>query len=127
MLYVVAVEYSQFHSYTDTVVSTQCGSLGTHPLSIYIRGNALLVEVNLYIRQTVANHIHVALQDNRLAVLISRGSSLADNHVAHFIDFRLQTTALTEALQVLNHLLFTLRRAWNFVNLRKMFEDNCRF
>ena len=89
MFNIVAVQDSQFHRYADTVIGSQRSSLGTHPFSVNIRGDALLVEINLDIGQAITHHIHVALQNNRLAVLISRCCSLADNHVAHFVDFRL--------------------------------------
>ena len=127
MLDVVAVKDGKFHSHTDTIVGTQGRPLGTHPLPVNIGSDTLLVKIYRQLWQTVAHHIHVTLEDNRLTVLIARGGSFADDNVAHLVDNSLQTMALTKVLQVLNHLLFTLRRAWNFVNLRKLFEDNGRF
>ena len=127
MLDIVTGEDGKFHGYTNTVVGTQCRPFGTHPLSVDICSDALLVEVNLHFWQTVAYHIHVTLQDDRLAILIAGSSSLADNHITHLVDFRLQATALTKVLKILNHLLLTLGRTWDFVNLRKLLEDNSGF
>ena len=94
MLDVVASQDSQFDSTSDTVVGTQCGSLGCQPLAVNICLDGILVEVELYIHQFIAYHIHVALQDYRLAVLHTLGGRLTYNHIAGFVYFCIQIVAL---------------------------------
>ena len=69
----------------------------------------------------------MTLQYDGLAVLHALRGRLSDNHVARFVGFRVKSVALTPILQVGNHLLLALRRARDFVNLRKFFEDNSGF
>ena len=127
MLDIVAGEDGQLDGTADTVVGTEGGSLCRQPFTVDIGLDGVLVEVERHVYQFVAHHIHVALQDHRLAVLHTLGGSLADQHVARLVNFRLQSVALAPVLQIRNHLLLALRRAGNFVNLRKLFEDNSRF
>ena len=127
MLDVIAVEDGQFDGTAYTVVSTQGGALCSQPLAVDIGADGISVEVELHIYELVAYHVHVALQDDGLPVFHARRSSLADNHVTRFVDFGVEIAALTPVLKILNHLLFALRRTRNFVNLRKLFEDNRRF
>ena len=122
MFNVVGLEDGQLDGAADTVVGTQRGAFGAQPLTIDISLDGILVEVEVHIDQLVAHHIHVALQNHRLTVLVAFGGRLADKHIACFVDFGLQLMALTPLLKVFNHLLFVLRRAGNFVNLCKLLE-----
>ena len=108
MLNIIAVEDSQFHGDADTVVGTKRSSFCTQPFAIYISGDTFFVEVYRHVRQTIAYHVHVALQDDCLAILIARSGSFADDDITYFVDYCLQTTALTKGLQILNHLLLSL-------------------
>ena len=127
VLDVAAFQQCQFHSTSYTVVGTQRGTLGSQPLTVNIGLDGVGIEIELHIDELVTHHIHVALQDDGLAVFHTFGGRLANDDVAGFIDFRVQAAALAPLFQISNHLLFTLRRAWNFVNLRKLLEDNSRF
>ena len=69
----------------------------------------------------------MTLQNDGLAMLHTLGGRLADDDIARLVDFGVEIAALAPVLQILNHLLFTLRRTRNFVNLRKFGEDNSRF
>ena len=127
MLNVVGGQDGQLDGTADAVVGAQSGSLSRQPLAVDIGTDGILVEVELHVYELVAYHIHVALQNDSLAILHARCGSLADNHVASLVDFRLQSSALTPASEVLNHLLLALRRAGNFVDLREFCEDNSGF
>ena len=48
--------------------------------------------------QLVAHHVHVALQNHRLAVLHTLGGRFAYNHVAGFVYFGIQLVALAPLL-----------------------------
>ena len=85
--------------YTDTVVGTQCRTLGLEPLAIDIRLDGILLEIMVKIGALVTYHIHMALQDNGLAVLITRISRFLDEHVTHTVGNCLITQLLTEILE----------------------------
>ena len=87
VLDVVGSQQRQLHRTAYTVVGTQRGSLGGQPLAINIGLDGVVVEVYLVVHQLVAHHIHVALQDDRLAVFHTLGGWFADNDIACLIDF----------------------------------------
>ena len=127
MLDVVALQQRQFHRTADTIVGTQCGTFGSQPLTINVGLDGVVVKVNLIVHQFVTHHIHVALQDNGLTVLHTWRGRFTDNDIARLVNIGCQSVALAPLFQVGNHFLFTLRRAWNLVDLRKLFEDYCWF
>ena len=108
MLNVVALQQCQFHSTADTVVGTQCSTLGSQPLTINIGLDRIFVKIKLYINQLVTHHIHVALKDDSLTVLHTRCGRLTDDDITCLINVGSQSAALTPLFQVCNHLLFTL-------------------
>ena len=107
MLNIIALQNGEFNGATNTVVGTKSGALSSKPFAINIGLDGVFVEIKLYIDKFIANHVHVALQYDRLAVFIAWSGSLADNDVADFIDMSVQTMAFTPVSQVLNHFLFT--------------------
>ena len=126
MLHIVSLQESQLHSTADAVVSTQGGTLSGEPLTVDVGLDGVTVEVNLHVHELVAHHVHVALQDDRLAVLHALGGRLANQDVAGFIYFGLQLVAFTPLAEILNHLFLTLGRAGNLVNSGKLFENTLR-
>ena len=94
MLDIIRCQDGQLDGTTDTVVGTQCGSLGCKPLTIYIGLDSVLVKIELYINQLIAHHIHMALQNNGLAVLHTLGGGLTYNHITGFVNFCIQIVAL---------------------------------
>ena len=108
MLNVVALQQRQFHSTADTVVGTQCSTLGSQPLTINIGLDGVIVEVNLIVYQLVTYHIHVTLKDNGLTILHSRSGRFTNDDITCLINVGSQSAALTPLFQVCNHLLFTL-------------------
>ena len=75
---IVGSQDGQLDGATDAVVSTEGGTLCRQPLTVDIGLDGVLVEVELHIHKLVAHHIHVALQDHRLAVFHAFGGRLAD-------------------------------------------------
>ena len=108
MLNVVAVEHCQFHSTTNTIVGTKCSTLSCQPLAIDICLNSVCIKVKLYIYQFVTDHIHVTLQNHRLAVFHALSSTLTNDDVTSLVNLGIESTTLTPVFQVFNHLLFTL-------------------
>ena len=127
MLNVAAVQHGQFHGTAYAVVGAQRGALSRQPLAVNIGLDGVVVEINLIVHQFVTHHVHVALQNHRLAVLHAFGGRFTDDDVARLVDLGRQSATLAPLFQVGYHLLFTLRRAWNLVNLRKLLEDYCWF
>ena len=71
MLNVVGLENGQLDGTTNTVVGTQRGAFGAQPLAVNVGLDSIVVKVEVHIDQLVAHHIHVALQDNRLVLLVT--------------------------------------------------------
>ena len=63
------------------VVGTQCGTLSTHPLAVNISLYGVLVEVEVHVNKFLAHHIHVALQNQGRAVLVTLCGRLTYQHV----------------------------------------------
>ena len=127
MYKVFAIEDGQFDGTTDTVVGTERGALGAEPFAIDIGLNGIAVEVEVYVDQFLAYHVHMALQDDGLTVFHTRSSWFANEHVARLVDQCLEVVVFAECFQVLNHLLLTLRGARDFVDACELFEHASRF
>ena len=126
VFYVVSVEYRQLYGTAYTVVGTQCGTLGTHPLAVNISLYGVLVEVEVHVNKFLAHHIHVALQNQGRAVLVTLRGRLTYQHVTRLIHLRLKTATFSEFTQKLYHFLFLLRWARNLVDSRKLLEHASR-
>ena len=85
VLDVVAVEDSQFDGASDAVVSTESCALSVEPFAVDISLNSVGVEVEVYVYEFVADHVHVALQDECRSVLMTLCSRLADYYVARLV------------------------------------------
>ena len=127
VLDILRCENGQFDGTADTVVGTECGAFCRQPFTVDISLDGVLVKVELHIDELIAHHVHVTLQDHRLAVFHTLGGGFADDYVARLVDFCLETATLAPVLQVLNHLLLALRRTRNCINLREFGEDNSGF
>ena len=86
MLNVIRVKDGQLDGITDAVVSTQSGAFGFQPVTVDIGLYGICVEVEIEVYKLFAHHIHVALENHRFAVLVSRSSRLANEHVTYFVD-----------------------------------------
>ena len=73
-----------------------------------------------------AHHIHMALQNDRAQMLVSRRGRGADGHVARFVNLDWQTMLGSKVLQESNHLLLLLGRAGYFIDFGKALEYYCR-
>ena len=94
MFDVVGSQQRQFHGASDTVISTQRRTLSCQPLAIDIGLDGIVIEINLVIHQFVTHHVHMTLQDNGLAVLHTLRSWFANDNIARFIHFGVQSVAL---------------------------------
>ena len=127
MLDVIGVENGQLDSIADTVVSTECGAFGVHPVAVHISLDGIFGEVEVQVDQLVAHHIHVALYDGRSTVLITFRGGLAYQHVARVVDLGLKSMIFAKLFQVSDHLFLMLGRTGNLINLSKLLENASRF
>ena len=93
---VVAVEERQFHRTAYAVVCTQRGAFSLQPLTVNIGLYGVGLEIDVYIHQFVAYHVHMALQHDGGTVLITRCGGLADEHVARLVNLGRKTTLLAK-------------------------------
>ena len=122
VLNVVRFEQSHFHSDSDAIVSAERSAFRFHPFTIDIGLDGILREVEVDVAILLADHIHVALQDDCLAVLHSWGCRLADDDVSCFVSAGIESKFLSEIEQELNHLFFLFRWARDLIHLCKAFE-----
>ena len=73
------------HAYA--VVGSQGGAFGTQPFAVNLGLDRVFVEVELRIVVFLANHVHVALENNGRHFLLARCGRLRNQHVASFIAF----------------------------------------
>ncbi len=127
VLDVIGSEDGKLDGAADAVVGTQGRALGLEPFTIHVGLDGILVEVEIHIHQFVAHHIHVALQDDGLCVLVSWCGCLADQHISSLVNQSLKVMALAKFLQVLNHVLLVLGRARYLVDFSELLEHQSRF
>ena len=108
VLDVVAVEDSQFDSATDAVVSTECCALSVEPFAVDVSLDGVGEEVEVYVYEFVANHVHMTLQNECRRVLVTLCGRLADYYVARLVGLGLEAVALAELLKILYHALLVL-------------------
>ena len=108
MLNVICFQNSHFHCHTDAVVGTKRSPFCLHPLSINISLNGVFREIKLYIAVLLADHIHMALQNDGLTVFEAWSRGLSDDDISHFVPLCVEAELLAEIEQELDHLLFLL-------------------
>ena len=96
----IAVQNGQGHSHGDTVITAQSRAPGINDVAIHSQIQALLGHVLGAVRRHVADHIHLALEDDRRSILIARRSRLDEEDVVQFILIVLQSPILGKSRQV---------------------------
>ena len=122
MLDAIIGEHGKCSSHTDTIIGTQCGTIGLEPVAINNETDGVGHKVVINALVALTHHIHVRLQDDGLAVFHTGCGRLADNDVASLIDLGGQAVRLAELTQPSTHLLLMLRRmrdATNFFKIAK--------
>ena len=126
MLNIVACQDSQLDGAAYTVVSTQCSAFCLKPFSVYVSLDGVFVEIEINIYQFIANHVHVALQDDGFSMLVAWSGSFTDEHITGFIYQRFELMSLSERFQKLNHVLLVLGRTRYFVDFCELLEHESR-
>ena len=83
-------------SNTDTIIGTKGGIVRINPSIHDMCDDRIGLKVMFTIWSLLWNHIHVSLQQNRLAVFISWCGRLTHNDIAASIDIRLNTYSLSK-------------------------------
>ena len=104
-------EHSHLHGHANAVIGSQRGALGLHPLAVYPGLDGIMVKVERHILVLLAHHVHVALQDDGLAVFHARGGRFADDDIACIVPAGVQTQLLPIGKQEVNHFFLPLGRA----------------
>ena len=87
---VLCVQNCQCHSHSDAVIAAQGGALGVDGVSLHHQVQPFLIHILGAVGGLFADHVHVALEDDRLGVLIAGGSFLDDNHIVQLVLVRFQ-------------------------------------
>ena len=126
MLNIVACQDSQLDGAAYTVVSTEGSAFCLKPFSVYVSLDGVFVEIEINIYQFIANHVHVALQDDGFSMLVAWSGSFTDEHITGFIYQRFKLMSLSERFQKLNHVLLVLGRTRYFVDFCELLEHESR-
>ena len=122
VLNAVVSQDSQLGSYTDTVVGSEGCAFGFQPFTVNFRFDGIGEEVVLNIVILFAHHVDMRLQNDGLKIFFSRSSGLFNQYIAGFVHLGFQIMFCSECLQVGNHFLFLLRRAWHLADFFEILE-----
>ena len=93
----------------DAVVGTESGSLGTQPFTEHFSFDGIGEEIVLGLGGLLRHHVHVSLQDNAAAVLVTLGCGSAHDHVSGFVCEGVDTFLLSPLQQECAHFFLVLR------------------
>ena len=99
MLHLLIGKDSHGSSHTYTIVGSESRTLRFEPLAVNPWFYGILCKIVLNVGTLVAHHIHVTLQDNGLAVLITRSRGFLYKHIAYTVGYRLVAKTLAELLK----------------------------
>ena len=92
-------------SHADTVVGTEGRTLCLHPFAVNPCLDWVVLEVVYHLWILLRHHVHVCLEDSRLAVFHSRCGRLAHDYVSGFVHECLYAYALCKLEQEFLHFL----------------------
>ena len=125
VLDIIRSQYSQLCSYTDTVIGTQCSTLGTQPFAVNVSLDWVSFEIVLCILVLFAHHIYMRLQYHCFQVFHASRSRFLYQHVSCFVGFRFEIMLLGEIEQVSSDLFFFLwgtRHLAYFIKIMKHYR-----
>ena len=70
---------------SDAVISAQCGAIGENAGVIMGHIQTIHCKINGAIRAFLTHHVHVSLQDDRLVILIPRGTVLEHEDIVQLV------------------------------------------
>ncbi len=114
--------YGERRSHTYSVVGSERGAFGTHPVAVDHSGDGSVVEVERLV-VALTHHIHVALEYHRRSILMTRSGGRRDDHVAHLVGLGLKIVLLGEIEQIAAYFLLLLGRTGHLRDLIEDFKD----
>ena len=116
----------QGRSHADAVVSAEGRAVGMQPLALDDRLDGVFLEVVLLVAVLLANHVHVGLQDDGLAVFHALGGGHGHDDVATvFLDIA-DVMVFCPLFEVSHHLGFLLRRTRHTEDAVELFPNAFR-
>jgi len=88
------------HCHSNTVIAAQCCTLGSDVIAVHINLDTVGEEVEVHAFVLLADHIVMALQNNRISVFVPCTGGLADNHIICRIPVALQSVLFSKTDQV---------------------------
>ena len=101
MLNVLIGRQCHSDSYSDTVVTAQGGALGEDIIAVMSQIQAVSLHIDGAIGIFFADHIHMALNDDRLVVLHTAGAGNENNHVVQLVLNVTQALLLSKVDQII--------------------------
>ena len=113
MLNLIAVQYSQSHCYTHTVIGTKRGATGLEPAVLHVSLYRLSHEIVFQSGILLTHHILMCLQDYCLPAIVTGSGRLGNQHVSYIILTTSQPTGGCKVHQIITHFLLTTRGTRN--------------
>ena len=119
-----SIDRSVSNSYSNSYYKTLTRYYSMQVNSYKVDFGVQYIEINIY--QFIANHVHVALQDDGFSMFVAWSGSFTDEHITGFIYQRFELMSLSERFQKLNHVLLVLGRTRYFVDFCELLEHESR-
>ena len=111
MLHGRVFQGGQGQRYANAVVRAQRGAVRRYPFAVYIGADGICEEIVRTVGGFLRHHVHVALQDNALAVFHAGRGRNTDDDIAGIVLDGLKAMGLAPVVQVVDDLALVLGRA----------------
>ena len=127
MWYIIGIQYSQRKCHSYPIISTKSGSVGGYHSVLKHQSQSIMFKIYITVRILLTYHIHMSLQHNRRAVLISRSSILEYNYIVAPVLYKSQISVCGKLHQIITYPLCIRRSVWDPAYLLKKTKHFIRF
>ena len=121
------IQQSQCIGHGDAVIAAERRSLCADVIAVDLQVQAFLLHIFRDAGILLADHVHMALQNDRLLVLIAFGSLFDDDHVVQFVLIDLKSAVLCKFHQVIADCLLMIGRSRDLCQILEKMKYGFRF
>ena len=119
-------EHRHSCGHTDSVVGTERGAAGLHPVAVDIGFNRILEEIVFNVVVLLGHHVHMGLKYHRRRIFMTRRGGFGHHHIAHLIGTHGYGVFLCEIEEKRTNLFFMTGGTRNFRDRVEAFPDELR-
>ena len=124
---VVRLHHGKHGGHPQSIVGSEGGAFGLDPVVVHGHPDAFGVEIERRVVVFLVDHVHMALEDDRLAVLHAGCGWLANEHIADGVGFDLEAGLFGQAGDPLTNSLFLPGCTGNGVEVCKTSPEGAGF